>query len=88
MKKIENDTTGAKVLYELVKLENEGLDLHVVLPMFISTTYDTTCKYIPSFSNFTYSYNNLAPVVAFSIFSYVYIVYQFDNVTQQLPLYD
>ena len=42
MKKIENATTGAKVLYELVKLENEGLDLHVVLPMFISTTDDTT----------------------------------------------
>ena len=42
MKKIENATTGAKVLYKLVKLENEGLDLHVVLPMFISTTDDTT----------------------------------------------
>ena len=26
----------------MVKLENEGLDLHVVLPMFISTTDDTT----------------------------------------------
>ena len=26
MKKIENATTGAKVLYKLVKLENEGLD--------------------------------------------------------------
>ena len=25
----------------------------------------TTCKYSPSFSNFTNSYNNLAPVVAF-----------------------
>ena len=42
MKKIYNATTGAKVLYKQVKLENEGLDLHVVLPMFISTTYDTT----------------------------------------------
>ena len=42
MKKIENATAGAKLLYELVKKENKGLDLHVVLPMFISTTDDTT----------------------------------------------
>ena len=42
----------------------------------------TTCKSSPSFSNFTNSYNTLAPVVAF--FSYFYLVYQFDNVTQQL----
>ena len=47
-----------------------------------------TCKSSPLFSNFTNSYNTLAPVVAFSIFSYVYLVYQFDNVTQQLTLYD
>ena len=42
MEKIENATIEAKVLYELVKLENERIDLHVVLPMFISTTDDTT----------------------------------------------
>ena len=42
MKKIENATEGAKLLHKLVAKENKGLDLQVVLPMFISTTDDTT----------------------------------------------
>ena len=42
LKKIESATEGAKLLYDLVKKENEGLELQVVMPMFISTTDDTT----------------------------------------------
>ena len=42
LKNIENATDGAKLLHKLVTEENKGLELCVVLPMFISTTDDTT----------------------------------------------
>ena len=42
MKKIENATEGARVLHKLVKKENTDLDIQVVMPMFISSTDDTT----------------------------------------------
>ena len=41
-KSIDKATEGAKKLYELVKKENEGLEMRVILPMFISTTDNTT----------------------------------------------
>ena len=36
--KIDKATEGAKKLYDLIKRENNGLDLHVIIPMFTSTT--------------------------------------------------
>ena len=33
---------GAKYLYKLIQQENNGADLQVVMPMFVSTTDDTT----------------------------------------------
>ena len=41
-KNIKYATDGAKKLYELVQKENDGLDIKVVYPFFISTTDDTT----------------------------------------------
>ena len=42
LKSIEHATEGAKKLYDLISKENDGLELRVILPMFISTTDDTT----------------------------------------------
>ena len=42
LKSIEKSTDGAKQLYDLIKRENDGVDIKVVLPMFISSTDDTT----------------------------------------------
>ena len=42
LKKIDKATAGAKLLYKLIKKENKGLDIQVILPMFISTSDDTT----------------------------------------------
>ena len=42
LQKIDKATTGAKKLHDLIQKENEGLDLRVILPMFSSTTDDTT----------------------------------------------
>ena len=42
LKKLEKATDGAIKLYNLIANENKGLELRVVLPMFISTTDDTT----------------------------------------------
>ena len=41
-KSIAKATVGAIKLYDLIKMANEGLDVRVVLPMFVSTTDDTT----------------------------------------------
>ena len=40
--KIDKATTGAKLLYDMIQKENECLDLRPILPMFTSTTDDTT----------------------------------------------
>ena len=40
--KLEKVTKGAKLLYDLISKENSGLELRVILPMFVSTTDDTT----------------------------------------------
>ena len=42
MRKIERATTGAKLLYKMIAKENNCEDIRVVLPMFVSTTDDTT----------------------------------------------
>ena len=41
-KKIDKASVGAKYLYKLIQQENNGADLQVVMPMFVSTTNDTT----------------------------------------------
>ena len=41
-KTIDKASEGAKLLYDLVKQENNGMDMRVIPPMFISTTDDTT----------------------------------------------
>ena len=40
--KIEKATTGAKLLHKLVQKEFKNMPMRVILPMFISTTDDTT----------------------------------------------
>ena len=42
LKKIDKASEGAKQLYKLIQKENNGADLQVVLPTFVSTTDDTT----------------------------------------------
>ena len=42
IKSIQKATPGAIKLHDLIKAENKGLDIRPVLPMFISTTDDTT----------------------------------------------
>ena len=42
LKKIDKASEGAKLLYKLIQKVNNGEDLKVVYPMFISTTDDTT----------------------------------------------
>ena len=41
-KKLGKATKGAQILHDLIAKENEGLEIRIVLPMFISTTDDTT----------------------------------------------
>ena len=41
-KSIDKASEGAQLLYKLLKKENDGKDMKVVLPMFISTTDDAT----------------------------------------------
>lgn len=42
LKIIEKTTNGAQRLYKLIQKENPDESFRVVLPMFVSTTYDTT----------------------------------------------
>ena len=41
-KKIDKASSGAQKLYKLIQKENNGADLQVVMPFFLSTTDDTT----------------------------------------------
>ena len=40
--KIEKASEGAQLLHRLVNNEFNGMDMRVILPMFVSTTDDTT----------------------------------------------
>ena len=40
--KIEKATEGAKMFYDLIKKENDGLEIKAIQPFFISSTDDTT----------------------------------------------
>ena len=42
LKGIDKATPGAIKLYNMIKAENKGLEIRAILPMFISTTDDTT----------------------------------------------
>ena len=42
LKSIDKATYGARKYYEIVKKENKGLDLRVILPMCVSSTDNTT----------------------------------------------
>ena len=42
LKGIDKATPGAIKLYNMIKAENNGLEIRAILPMFVSTTDDTT----------------------------------------------